>query len=179
MWSAILFFQFLEFYTFFVYYAFELCVSWREFFLSCLFGVLNASFIWLSISFPRFGKFFEIILLKRLCIHLVCITLPPWCQQYLYLVSSCCPIFPEHSVHGLFIAVFSRLYTLSLRSKNLSYACSKLLMILFIAFLILLIISRPSDWFFLRISILLFKWCFTSFIFLVHFLYLVLVPWSF
>jgi hypothetical protein len=50
-------------------------------FWSCLFGVLEASYTWMGISFMRFGKFPAIILFNILHIPLVCIS------------SSQCPCF--------------------------------------------------------------------------------------
>jgi hypothetical protein len=51
-------------------------VMWREevLFWSCVFGFLNASYAWMSLSFPRFGDFFFLFFLfNRFALPLVCI----------------------------------------------------------------------------------------------------------
>jgi hypothetical protein len=54
-----------------------LTIMWcRVFFCSCLFGVLNVSYTWKSISFPRFGTFSAVISLDRYSMLLVSVSVP-------------------------------------------------------------------------------------------------------
>jgi hypothetical protein len=57
----------------------------------CLFGVLEATYTWMGVSFSWFGKFSAIILLSILHIHLACTSYP-----------SCMPMIQVLYFDGLF-----------------------------------------------------------------------------
>lgn len=123
---------------------------------SYLFGVLNASCIWISTSFLSFGKLSDIILLKILCISLVCFLVLSTQKSLgfglLMLSPISCILWSWSVIFSSLLTLLPRLYTSCLRLENLSHMWSIILMMLAAEFLTWFI-----KYFFYRICFVLFQ----------------------